>query len=94
MDLRDLFKDIDKYLDKEVTVQDFYHDGADLTIQLDPALTPVQNVQKYYKEYRKAATAEKLLIGFIDEAEKELTYIDSVLDAVSPTPELMLSRVL
>ena len=71
--------------DKEVTVQDFYHDNTDLTISLDPALTPVQNVQKYYKEYRKAATAEKLLIGFIDEAEKELTYLDSVYDAVSRT---------
>ncbi len=71
--------------DREVTVQDFYHEGEEVTIQLDPALTPVQNVQKYYKEYRKAATAEKLLIGFIDEAEKELTYIDSVYDAVSRT---------
>lgn len=71
--------------DKEVTVQDFYHDGQELTITLDPALTPVQNVQKYYKEYRKAATAEKLLVGFIAQAEQELDYIDSVFDAVSRT---------
>ncbi len=71
--------------DKEVTVQDFYHDGQELTIALDPALTPVQNVQKYYKEYRKAATAEKLLAGFIEQAEQELNYIDSVFDAVSRT---------
>ena len=71
--------------DRTVTVDDFYHDGQKLEIALDPALTPVQNVQKYYKEYRKAATAEKLLVGFIDEAEKELTYIESVYDAVSRT---------
>ncbi len=71
--------------DKKVTVEDFYHDGAPRTIYLDPALTPVQNAQKYYKEYRKAATAEKLLTGFIEEAKEELAYIDSVYDAVSRT---------
>ncbi len=71
--------------DTSVTVEDFYHDGAELTIDLDPALTPVQNVQKYYKEYRKAATAEKLLVGFIEQAEQELAYVDSVFDAVSRT---------
>ena len=71
--------------DKQVTVEDFYHDGAPRTIYLDPALTPVQNAQKYYKEYRKAATAEKLLTGFIEEAKEEQAYIDSVYDAVSRT---------
>ncbi len=71
--------------DKEVTVEDFYHDGTPRKILLDPALTPVQNAQKYYKEYRKAATAEKLLTGFIEQAKEELTYIESVYDAVSRT---------
>lgn len=70
---------------QSVTVQDFYHDGADLTIELDPALTPVQNVQRYYKEYRKAATAETMLTDLIAKGEQELVYVDSVFDAVSRT---------
>ena len=70
---------------QSVMVSDFYHDGAPLTIELDPALTPVQNVQRYYKEYRKAATAEKMLTELIQKGEQELVYVDSVFDAVSRT---------
>lgn len=64
---------------------DFYHDNAEIDVTLDPALTPVQNAQKYYKEYRKAATAEKKLVELIAGSEQELIYIDSVFDAVSRT---------
>ena len=40
----------------------FYEEDAPLVhIKLDPALTPSQNAQKYYKEYRKAKTAEEKL---------------------------------
>lgn len=68
-----------------VTLCDFYHDNEEVQIKLDPALTPVQNAQKYYKEYRKAATAEKMLTTLIEQGEQELLYIDSVFDAVSRT---------
>lgn len=70
---------------QSVTVQDFYHDNQELVIPLDPALTPVQNVQRYYKEYRKAATAERMLTELIQKGEEELIYVDSVFDAVSRT---------
>ncbi len=70
---------------QSVTLPDFYHDNEEVTIALDPALTPVQNAQKYYKEYRKAVTAEKMLRKLIEQGEQELTYIDSVFDAVSRT---------
>lgn len=68
-----------------VTLTDFYHENQQVQIELDPALTPVQNAQKYYKEYRKAATAEKMLTSLIEQGEQELLYIDSVFDAVSRT---------
>ena len=59
----------------------FYEPGQPcVSIRLDPALTPSQNAQKYYKEYRKAKTAEKILKVQISEAEKELAYLDTVLD--------------
>lgn len=68
-----------------VTLTDFYHENQQVQIELDPALTPVQNAQKYYKEYHKAATAEKMLTSLIKQGEQELLYIDSVFDAVSRT---------
>lgn len=62
----------------------FYEeDQPVLHIKLDPALTPNQNAQKYYKEYRKARTAEEKLTEQIAIAERELVYLDSVLDALS-----------
>ena len=70
---------------QSVKLLDFYHDNEEIQIELDPALTPVQNAQKYYKEYHKAATAEKMLTSLIAQGEQELLYIDSVFDAVSRT---------
>ncbi len=66
------------------TCTNFYDEnGADITIELDPRLTPSQNMQKYYSGYRKADTAEKRLKEQISQGETELKYIDSVSDALS-----------
>ncbi|MGI6255026.1 MAG: Rqc2 family fibronectin-binding protein [Acutalibacter sp.] len=62
----------------------FYEEGSPLVhIKLDPALTPSQNAQKYYKEYRKAKTAEEKLTEQIHLAEGELEYLETVLDALA-----------
>lgn len=67
-----------------VDLPDFYQEDQPLVhIKLDPALTPSQNAQKYYKEYRKAKTAEEKLTEQIDLAGKELEYLESVLDALA-----------
>ena len=50
---------------------------------MDPLLTPAQNAQKYFKEYRKANTAEKYLTEQIALAEEELQYIDTVFEELS-----------
>lgn len=59
--------------------------GEPIEVQLDPRLTPAQNAQKYYTEYRKLDTAEKKLTELIASGKQELVYIDSVFDAVSRT---------
>ena len=69
-----LFVDVDNYYSPEC---------EKVRISLDPQLSPSQNVQKYYKEYRKAQTAEKILTEQISKGQEELRYIDSVLDALS-----------
>lgn len=62
----------------------FYEEGQPtVKIRLDPTLTPSQNAQKYYKEYRKRKTAEEKLTEQIDLAGRELTYLESVLDALA-----------
>lgn len=72
--------------DRVVTVQNFYEeDCREIEIKLDPRLTPAQNAQKYYSEYRKAATAEDMLKDLMAKSRQELEYLDSVFDAVSRT---------
>ena len=66
----------------EIEVDDFIN-GGKRVIKLDIRLTPSQNAQKYYAEYRKLDTAEKMLSKLIEQGEKELVYIDSVFDAAS-----------
>lgn len=66
------------------SLEDFYS-GEKREITLDARLSPAQNAQKYYTEYRKLDTAEKKLTELIRGDEEELAYLDSVLDCVSRT---------
>ncbi|MFZ2539679.1 MAG: NFACT family protein, partial [Oscillospiraceae bacterium] len=69
-----------------IKLQNFYEEECpEVEIKLDKRLTPVQNAQRYYAEYRKAATAEEMLNGLMAKSEQELIYLDSVFDAVSRT---------
>ena len=70
--------------DASADVEDFYEEGSPTVhIPLERRLTPTQNAQRYYKEYRKAVTAEKKLRELIKQGEEELAYIDSVFDALT-----------
>lgn len=72
--------------DRSLTVPNFYDENyAEVTIPLDTALTPAQNAQKYYTEYRKAKTAEEKLKKLIEDSQQELLYLDSIFDAVTRT---------
>lgn len=65
-------------------LQNFYDESLPMVkIKLDPALTPSQNAQKYYKAYRKARTAEEMLTLQIRQAQQELSYIDTVFEELS-----------
>lgn len=64
-------------------LQNFYDNNKVVRVPADPALSPMQNAQKYYKEYRKKQTAESRLADFIKSAKEEADYIDSVTDALS-----------
>lgn len=64
-------------------LENYYDNNNIVRIPADVFLTPAQNAQKYYKEYRKKQVAQQKLLDFIDEANAEVDYFDSVLDALS-----------
>lgn len=71
---------------RQFTCVNFYDEaGGEITIDLDPRLTPSQNMQKFYSGYRKADNAEKRLRVLIANGEEELRYIESVRDALERT---------
>ena len=68
----------------EAKLVNFYDEAQpEVTVKLDKRLTPVQNAQKYFKEYRKLDTAEKVLEKLIAQGEEEAKYLDTVLDALT-----------
>lgn len=66
-----------------VVLENFYDDLKPIEVKLDPRLSPNQNAQHYFTEYRKADTAEKMLRKFIEKGEAELSYIESVFDLLT-----------
>lgn len=63
-------------------LENYYDENKPIRIKADPARTPAQNAQKYFKDYRKTKTAEQLLTGFIEESRQELAYLETVADSL------------
>ncbi len=70
--------------DSVAAVENFYSENCEtVEIALDKRLTPAQNANKYYSEYRKQDNAEKMLLKLIEQGEQEEIYLKSVFDALS-----------
>ncbi len=67
-----------------VTVENFYDENLnDIKIPLKSELSPANNAARYFKEYKKAHTAEATLQRLIEADTQELAYIESVIFALS-----------
>lgn len=64
-------------------VENYYDNCNLIRIPCNPALSPQENQKKYYKDYRKAQVAEKMLAELIKDGENEIIYLESVLDELS-----------
>lgn len=68
----------------KLTAVDFYDpDMRQIEIPLSPQISPQQNAAKFYKDYNRAKTAEKMLTEQIAKGEVELDYVNSILDELS-----------
>ncbi|WP_207694921.1 fibronectin/fibrinogen-binding protein [Enterococcus sp. DIV0212c] len=62
-----------------VELPNYYEEDQLLKIKLNPALTPNQNAQKYFQKYQKLKNAVKVVHGQIEQANQEISYLESVL---------------
>ncbi|MFS9224789.1 NFACT RNA binding domain-containing protein [Streptococcus parasanguinis] len=69
--------------DQDQVVLDNYYTNEPITIQLNKALTPNQNAQRYFKRYQKLKEAVKHLIILIQETKETISYLETVETALS-----------
>ena len=56
-----------------VTLQDYYNEGTDIEIELDPSLSPDKNAEKYYSRYRKAKSGLEKVMADLENYKLQLS---------------------
>ena len=70
--------------DRTLECVDYYDPECPvIRIALDPLKTPQQNATALFKEYNKLKAARSHLTGLIEEGERQLDYLNSVLELLS-----------
>ncbi len=68
---------------RTLEAENYYEEGCPrVTIPLDVRLSPQENAAKYFKQYNKAKTAEKMLSRLMAQGREELTYLESVVQEI------------
>jgi len=64
--------------DKSITVQNFFKEPyEDINISLNPALSPSENANKYFKKYSKLENSKKHLEKLIKDGEENVYFLES-----------------
>lgn len=63
-------------------LENYYDENKPIRIKADPSKNPAANAQKYFKDYRKAKTAETMLTELIEQGKNDLQYLETVADAL------------
>ena len=75
---------------EEVELENFYNENLEkIKVPLDKKLSPSENAQMYYKRYTKLKNAHKLLLSQIPETEKEIEYLENVLNSIDNCTEVI-----
>ncbi|MBD3184212.1 DUF814 domain-containing protein [Candidatus Poribacteria bacterium] len=74
---------------KEVTVQNFYDpEGKEVVIQLDEKISPSDNAQQLFEQYKKAKRSKSKLESLINKNKTEIRYISRAQEAVEQTEDM------
>jgi predicted ribosome quality control (RQC) complex YloA/Tae2 family protein len=66
---------------EEVRVEDLFEpDGGEVTIELDPALTPEENLQRIFEDYKKAKAGHEKLLRRAQQTEREIEALQAVME--------------
>ena len=63
---------------KKVTLNNYYEDNEEITIELDEDLSPSENAQRYFEKYEKAKKSVKYLKNEVRKAKNEIKYLNQL----------------
>lgn len=55
-----------------------YHTGEEITIPLDPTLSPIENGKKYFERYAKLKRTAEALNEIVQETGREISHLESI----------------
>ena len=73
---------------KRVTVENIYDNMKEIEISLDGKKSPRENIEAYYKKYKKLKTADEIIKAELPKIEEEMKYIKQILETIEIITEL------
>ena len=73
---------------KKVSVENIYDNMEEIEISLDERKSPRENIEAYYKKYKKLKTADEIIKAELPKIEEEIKYIKQILETIEIITEL------
>ena len=74
---------------KEATLTNTYDpDGSEITIQLDEKLSPSDNAQKYFQDYKKAKKSKEVVTKLSNKNKAELKHLSEIAQRIEQTDDV------
>ena len=73
---------------KKISVGNIYDNMKDIEISLDERKSPRENIEAYYKKYKKLKTADEIIKAELPKIEEEMKYIKQILETIEIITEL------
>lgn len=73
---------------KKVLVENIYDNMEEVEISLDERKSPRENIEAYYKKYKKLKTADEIIKTELPKIEEEMKYIKQILETIEIITEL------
>lgn len=73
---------------KKVSVENIYDNMKEVEILLDEKKSPRENIEAYYKKYKKLKTADEIIKAELPKIEEEMKYIKQILETIEIITEL------
>jgi len=73
---------------EKITLPNFYDEDKDITITLNPKLSPAQNAQKFFSRYKKLQSTKTIVKTRMEDTIQEINYLENTLVSIENSEQL------